>query len=385
MKTGVTRQEEAGNASENRPCYDDEIDLREIFQFLARQKKVILATAAAFLFLAVVYTLVVTPAYEINIQVKSGLKGWSKGDIASWLKQKQYLSLYRDVGRQDLRKIKALRYKMDRKGDVITLYMYWPDPRTGRLFLEDFTRRWIDYYLNKFPDESIVLAQSDIEQKIKALERQLQTLNRISVSQLENRIAEKKRLLESKRIDIENTKEDIGGRKALLKYFENTAQRVMTNTKALMKARDDLIIQGKQNDLSLLFLLNSIQQNISYADQVKRRMVDIQSEIYEKQNEINSLKNEMEEIQNSIGEMKLQKTVELQGKKKYLEKQIKDLGYQLAHVGPIKVIGPATSTLSPVKPKKALIWSLSLVCGLFVGILLAFFRSVFQNGAEREK
>lgn len=384
MKAGATRQEGAGNASAESPCYDDEIDLREIFQVLRRQKSVIFATAGVFLALAVIYTLVVTPLYEINIQVKSGLKGWSKEDIASWLKQNQYLSLYQEPGGEDLKKIRALKYKTERKGDVITLYMYWSDPRTGRLFLKDLTSRWIDYYLNKFPDEGIVLAQSEIEQKINALEQQLEKLNRINVSQLENRIAEKKRLIDLKKVYIETTKKDIKDKKALLKYLENTAKTVMTNTKALMKARDDLIIKEKQHDLSLLFLLNSIQQNISYADQVKGRMVDIQSGINEEQNEINSLKDKIEEIHNSISEVKLRKTVELQGKKRYLEKQIKDLRYQLAHVSPIKVLGPAASTLSPVKPKKTLIWSLSLACGLFIGIILAFLRPVLQNSAEGE-
>ncbi len=360
-------------------CKEDEIDPRQVVGVLLKEKKTILLTAAACLLVALLYLFFSTPLYEVKIQVKSGLKGWPKEDIVSWLKEKQYINLFPRPDKMELRKISALQYRQDRNGQIVTIFMYWPDPEEGRQFLEQFTRHWMDYYLKQFPDETIVLAKREIEQKIDELDQQLKSVQKIAMVQLENRIAEKNKLIELKKGDIEATKKEIEGKKALLRYFEQTCDKVMDNTNTLIKTRDELIIDGKQDDLSLLFLLNSIQQNISYADQVKRRLVETRSEILKDQNKINVLKNEIEEIQNSIAETKLQKAVELQGQKRYLEKQIKDLRYQLAHIGPIKVLGPGVSTLDPVKPKKSLILSIALVFGLFLGVFLAFLRTMILN------
>ncbi len=360
-------------------CKEDEIDPRQVVGVLLKEKKTILLTAAACLLVALLYLFFSTPLYEVKIQVKSGLKGWPKEDIVSWLKEKQYINLFPRPDKMELRKISALQYRQDRNGQIVTIFMYWPDPEEGRQFLEQFTRHWMDYYLKQFPDETIVLAKREIEQKIDELDQQLKSVQKIAMVQLENRIAEKNKLIELKKGDIEATKKEIEEKKALLRYFEQTCDKVMDNTNTLIKTRDELIIDGKQDDLSLLFLLNSIQQNISYADQVKRRLVETRSEILKDQNKINVLKNEIEEIQNSIAETKLQKAVELQGQKRYLEKQIKDLRYQLAHIGPIKVLGPGVSTLDPVKPKKRLILSIALVFGLFLGVFLAFLRTMILN------
>ena len=119
-------------------------------------------------------------------------------------------------------------------------------------------------------------------------------------------------------------------------------------------------------------LLNSIQQKIAYADHVKSRLVDIQTKILQEQNQISILRNDIEEIQNAIAEMKLKMNVEFEGKRANLTKQIKDLQYQLVHVGPIRVTGPATSTIDPVKPNKALILSLALLCGMVMGVCGVF-------------
>ncbi len=379
----VEREHLADNSAKYR-CNDDEIDLVQIFRMLSGQKITILVTMAICLVSALLFLLFTTPLYDIKIQIKSGLKGWPKEDITSWLKERQYVNLFPHPDKDTSKKIGAIRFKHDRKGDIITIHMYWPDPDQGRAFLEELIRRWMDYYLRKFPDDSIILARREIEQKIDELEQQLNTLNKIDVAQLENRISEKTKLIGLKKRDIETLEKEIESKKALLKYFEEIIEKLMVNTDALMKARDALLVKGKQQDLSMLFLLNSIQQNISYADQVKRRMVDVQSNIYQDSNHIISLQNEIEEIQNSISEMKLQKTVELQGKRSFLEKKIGDLRYQLEHIAPIKVLGPATNTLNPVKPRKTLIWFMAVIGGLFLGIFLAFFKVMLQSDLGRK-
>ncbi len=66
--------------------------------------------------------------------------------------------------------------------------------------------------------------------------------------------------------------------------------------------------------------------------------------------------------------MKLKMNVEFEGKMTNLVKQIKDLPYQLVHVGPIRVPSPATGTIDPVKPNKAPILSLALLCGVVLGL-----------------
>ncbi len=361
--------------SEGQFCYDDEIDLGDIFRKLAEHKKIFLGITMACLFIATVYIIVAPPLYEIKMQIKPGLKGWTKADIVSWLNEKQYINLFPAPDKNTLRMLKTLTFKDDRKAPVVTLSLYLPDPKDGKAFMSEFTTRWMDYYLKKFPDENIVLAKNSLEQKIDELEQQLKNMDKIGITQLENRIAEKKKLIDLKRNDIKVTKQEIEKQKALLKYFEETAENVMMNTRALIKSRDNLTIKGQQQDISMLFLLNSIQQNIAYADQVKSRLVDIQTKILQEQNQIDVLRNDIEEIQNAIAEMKLKMKIEFEGKRANLAKQIKDLQYQLAHVGPIRVIGPATSTIDPVKPNKALTLSLALLCGMILGLFGVFARS----------
>ncbi len=367
--------------SQERSCYEDEIDIREIFRVISRQKKIVILTTAVFFLAACIYVLMASSQYEMKIQVKSGLQGWPKEDIVSWLKEKQYLNLFQKPDKKEAGLIRRLKFRQERKGEIVTLYLLWPDPDEGRQFLEKLTSRWIDYYLKKFPDEAIVLARSEIGKQIDELQQELKSLEKIGIIQLENRIAEKTKLATLTKAKIQTLKKQIEEQERLLNYFEKTAEKVIMNTDALMKARDELIINGRQQDLSALFLLNSIQQNISYADQVKRRMVDIQDEIYQKQNRIHELKGNIEQIQNSVMEMRLKKSVELQGKKDFLEKQIKDLQYQYSHIAPVKVLAPAINSLKPVRPRKALILALSTVAGFFIGIFAAFFRNMMQNGS----
>ena len=359
--------------------YEDEIDLKEIFRTLIDNKKLMLAITVGCVLLAILYIVISTPLYEIKMQLKPGLNGWSKPDIVSWLKEKQYVNLFPDPDEDTLAMLKTLTYKDDRKASMVTLSLYWHDPKDGKAFMSEFTTRWKNYYLEKFPDENIVLAKNSLKRKIDELEQKLKKLNEIDITQLENRITEKLKLIDLKKDNIETIKSEIEKQKALLKYFEETAENVMMNTRALIKSRDKLTSNGQQNDISMLFLLNSIQQNIAYADQVKSRHVSIQTKILQEQNKISVLTNDIEEIQNAIAEMKLKMSVELEGKKASLAKQIKDLQYQFSHIGPIKVMGPATSTLEPVKPKKNLILSLALICGMFLGFVAVFFRSMLQG------
>ncbi len=365
--------------SEGQSCYDDEIDLRDIFRTLVEHKKIFFGIIIACLFLATVYIAVATPLYEIKMQIKPGLKGWTEAEIVSWLHEKQYGNLFSEPDQNTLKMIKSLKYKDDRKASTVTLSLYWPDPKDGKRFMSEFTTKWMNYYMNTFPDENIVLAKKSLEQEIDELEQELKYLNKIDIMLLENRIAEKKKLIDLRKNDIEVTKQEIKEQKSLLKHFEETAGNIMINTTALTKSRDKLTINGQQQNISTLFLLNSIQQNIAYADSVKSRLVDIQIKILRKQNRISVLRNDIDEIQNAITEMKLKINIEFEGERANLAKQIKDLQYQLDHVGPIRIPGPATSTTVPVKPNKALILSLALLCGTVLGLLGVIIISTYKR------
>ncbi len=367
------------NNKEGQFCYDDEIDLRDIFRILADHKKIFFGITVSCLFLATVYIVVATPLYEIKMQIKPGLKGWAKADIVSWLHEKQYVNLFPDPDKKTLKMLSTLKYKDDRKATIVTLSLYWPDPKDGKTFMNEFTARWTNYYPKKFPNENIVLAKKNLEQEIDELEQQLKNMDKIGIMKLKNRIAEKIRLIDLKRNDIEITKKEIEKQKDLLKYFEETLKNIMMYTKALIKSRDKLTLTGKKQDISVLFLLNSIQQNIAYADHIKSRLVDIRTNILWKQNQISVLKNDIEEIQNAIAELKLKMNIEFEGERTNLTKQIKDLQYQLDHVSPIRIIGPATSTTVPVKPNKALILSLALLCGTVVGLIGVIIISTYKR------
>jgi capsular polysaccharide biosynthesis protein len=138
-----------------------------------------------------------------------------------------------------------------------------------------------------------------------------------------------------------------------IKEVESLIKDIDNKTRALIQQRNEIIQKQENGEKSLSALLynNTIQQNLSLANQYRN---DIKEYLY---------RIEEEEIKNKKGRYR----------KKVLNNKLSDLEYSKGSVQNIKILQPPTATEYPIKPKTKLNVMLALVAGLFLILFLSFF------------
>ena len=138
-----------------------------------------------------------------------------------------------------------------------------------------------------------------------------------------------------------------------IKELEAQINDIENKNRILIRQRNE-IIQKKENgqkSLSAVLYNNTIQQNLSLANQYRN---DIKEYLY---------RVEEEDI----------KSKERRYEKQNLSKDILMLEHKKFSVQNIKILQPPTATAHPIKPKKKLNVLLALVIGLFLMLFLSFF------------
>ena len=167
--------------------------------------------------------------------------------------------------------------------------------------------------------------------------------------------------------EIQNVKAEFDILEAELVFYEQRVKRAQKRIKELEAQINDIdnknnilirqrneIIQKKENgekSLSAALYNNTIQQNLSIANQYRN---DIKEYLY---------RVEEEDI----------KSKERRYRKQELSKNIIMLEHNKGSVQNIKILQPPTATAHPVKPKTKLNVILALVAGLFLMLFLSFF------------
>ena len=149
--------------------------------------------------------------------------------------------------------------------------------------------------------------------------------------------------------------------KRRMEGLNKEAGSVKINTRNLTKQRDSLLKEGKTEDeMSLLLYSTTIQQNLTYLNQVSDQIFNL----IEREKEV---LREIEDIKGNIDIIKA---------------EIASLNNTKEMISGIAVIQEPEVSLHPVKPKKKQIVLLAGVVALFMFIFLAFFIEYIKNASK---
>jgi LPS O-antigen subunit length determinant protein (WzzB/FepE family) len=210
-----------------------------------------------------------------------------------------------------------------------------------------------------------------------------------SVKLNSNKIATIKSGVEAKKIQTVNSQEWI-------KDVQKEIVRIIKNTDFLFEERNKLLAnkQERNNNLSSMIYINTIQQNIAYSNNLKNEINNINNKIVQDHADIESLENEIVDLnvqkEDLIKQTKYQISTllsqidDLENQKKSTSEEIKTLNYKKDNVQNIQILKPPTSSPGPIKPKKKLIVMLASFIGIFMMLFLSFvFEYISKNKVQK--
>ena len=374
---------------------EDEIDLADILAVFWRHRLLIVVVTLSVIAVGAVYCFTSTPLYEINAQVRPGVTSYTSnykekrsltpGAIKYWFSKKAYASYLNDVsGGKHRRTIPTIRATTNRNSRIINLLLYWPDHKEGKFLLEKALEAF-SYTFKKNLKGEIAIGKNRLQQKIGQLKLQLQQIEN-NKNELKGDIKEKenKILLLKKRLDT--LKKDRKEKEKTKKYVETHLKEVYKNTDQFIRLRKEMITAGTfagVDKFSLLMLSNIVQQNISYASNLEKRISTLEKELNDFIIQEMQFKSEIDKIHLAIAQLRSRLSKELPIKEQALEKQIDVIKSEINTIQPLEIVQSPFSSLGPVKPRKKMIMALSAVMGFLMALFTAAFKEFWRHVKSR--
>jgi len=314
----------------------DEINLFDLIQVILKWKKLIISIFVIFVGLAVAGSLMMEPVYRVSAVLSPGSITETSGKI-NYIEKPQNLSAIISKGSFHSQVLKQLKWdpakpennfqvQTDLPKDTTNVYIYIDSANTGKTL--SYLNGLIDHLIQYYGERT-----------------------RIITGKIKN--------------DIEISKNKF----ALINETEQRLTKQLTemrkNTQEILQRRDELLADhiGQTDTLALLLYSNTIQQNISYMDQLYERI------------ENNKIK--QEDLQSHIENLMLQLS---SGSSSTSKKVLENGQFEGLVVVQEPYVNPER-----VKPNRKLIVVLAGVLGLFLGIFLAFFREFWETQKKLQK
>lgn len=336
---------------QNKEYVEEEIDLRELFSIIIRKKYFILIFTLIVTTLAFIYVSIKTPVYEIKSVVRIGYINSSLVENSNILEKKLRLVFAVDnklaITKEEgiVSDISAVK-KVDNFLEITT------QAYSNEKALEK-NNQVVEFLQNEYKykiDEYILLTNLNIknlEEQIKYVENvtkvekqsQIDFLNNVDLSSIENR----------------------------LKFNKEKLEQYQENINEISKRRSS---NDTQNMLSAMEMLNYQNLILNLQNQIENLNKEKQDILSEK---IPSLKRDLEfDIKNKLEDLK--DKIELE-KLKFTNNIAKNS----------EIVGEIQVDEDAIKPKKALIIVVSFVTGFILSIFLVFFMSFIGNLKRGEK
>ncbi len=414
---------------------EDEIDLVELIRPLWRQRIFIAGFTFIVGVLAVVLVLIATPRYRIYVRLKPGVSRWdSNENPIPYLKAADLKGLIAggafdiyaaDAGLGD--KAPKMKAFGDRRGEQVTAYFFWPDPKEGKKIMGGY----IDF-LND-PDRGATgksfsglrLQRLSLEKKINEFQENIKAVN-VQKRKVELNIKQKKE--ELKLVDlqkdrlgreIERVNADARMAKRRIAFlgeqiavvektqagYEESRREIDENTTRIITLRDRLLQAPPDNSLQLLLLANTIQENIAYLNTIEQKIEAVRKEVISYRTAKAELIREKEkyrlaiadlrdkikleipkqktDIQKKINELELTLNDEIPSKIVLLNQKISKLHDKMKVISLVEVVESPHASIKPEKPKKRKIVALAGIMGLFLAIILAYLRHFWVVNREK--
>ncbi len=210
-----------------------------------------------------------------------------------------------------------------------------------------------------------------------------------NIKQLTN----KKSTVESK---VESRNKQIKNLEQRIPEIEIEIGRISKNTDLLINERNKFLAskETESNILSAVIYSNTIQQNISYLNDLRGTINSTKNRIYQEQVAVEGLENEIKDLaaekeniqkQTRLKKESLRSEIKaLENEKKAILGEIQSLEFKKNSIQNIQIIKPPKPSLSPIKPKTRLNVMLAAVVGLFLTVFLAFFVEYISKYKSRE-
>ncbi len=368
----------------NTQCYqEDEIDLRELLKTIIKHKKFIVVFTSIVTILAIIYSLVKTPIYEVKSNLQIGFIG--KNLIANPNTLVKTANLIFNVGEKlqtkkpFVSKVSSIAISKKLKNFVaITTQAISNKEALVKnkevvSYIQNRYKNIIKQYIIN-TDNNIRVVKANISKLENLTKKNIQGQIKLLTTQKIVQIDEKIRFYKIMKLKILDKKIKFYSDK--LAEYEKSIQQIYQN--------------NKQNRDTTTLTIASIQM-VNYQNLIlnaQNKIEDLKLEIDKIKNEIiPTLQREKENIRNNtLRKLVYKLNVELPNDKLKLKEQIIQLKFDISpqNIQNSKVIGRYIVHDYPVKPKKKLIVIVAFVTGLILSIFLVFFLEFIKNMKEED-
>ena len=244
-----------------------------------------------------------------------------------------------------------------------------------------------DGIVQYFNEEYAVQTRSKASEASKIIQKIDTTKNETLTSEATARasIDQKKNQMLTKKAQITAKKAQMGNMQKRISEMQIEIGRISKNTDLLIEERNKFLGRKTTDDniLSAVVYSNTIQQNISYLNELRGETNRIQDAIFNSEASVDAMENSVKDTEAQILTLKeltkykieTQKAeiATLESEKSFIAEEIKNLEFKKSYVQNIQILQPPKSSSGPIKPKKRLNVLLAGVVGLFLTVFLAFF------------
>jgi capsular polysaccharide biosynthesis protein len=369
QKTGL---EESMKASDN------EVELMDYLSVIWKRRGLIIVSTVILVALAVLASFLLPKTWEIDaiivpskfmVQTEQGefieVVVTEPRQIAGQINQESYNNQIADDLALDIRKFPKLHAENLRDTKLIRIWIRDKDISKAKSILNHL----------------FVLIKADLDKKIEVEIKDIDT----RIANNENLVKQKEIDIQSAQIEITRTNQEIAGAKSKLKISEERLDKIVEEMKSVKErvAEIEKTLRGALAEkkegteaLGLLLYSNEIQQNMRYYDTLDEKLSaekliqeNLRLDIKGKGQDIKELGNQISKFKNEI---------------EIIKKDNEFLAERKLRIDFARLIKAPTSSLNPVFPKKTMFAAISVILGLFLFTLLAFFLEYIQKSKRNE-
>ena len=356
---------------------EDEIDLRELFKIIAKNKKFIFVFTTVITLLSVIYAYTKTPIYEVKSNVQIGFTG--EDLIAEPTSLVKILNIVFNVEDKinkkekfvsEVSKIstnKKLKNFIEIKTQAISNEEALKKNKEVVKYIQDKYQDKIDQYIlnnnNKIKDLNIQIEKLE-NLEIKNIKRDIEKIKNQQIKKIDEQI----KFL--KDIKLKSIEDKIKFHNDKLKEYTksiNKIFKVKENSNATSTVIASMQIVNYQN-----LILNSQNKIEDLKIEKEKILTQIIPDLYRKKDNIKN---------DTLRKLQYKLDVELPNKKVALIEKINKLKYNNSelNIQNSKVIGDYIIKDYPIKPNKKLIIIVSFITGLILSIFLVFLIEFFRK------
>jgi len=395
--------------------YEDEIELMDYLKVLWKWKYLILLGTLACALIAGIVSFNMTKIYSVKTVLAPGVAKVEEGGKITYIASIQEIKTLIETGALEPTVLKQI--KVPQKGDLpqslafkttipkgsnaLEVAYETPQIDLGLSVLTHLNRALLakfDGIVKYFNEEYTIRIRSKASESSKVIEKIDTAKNEILTSEATTRanIDQKKNEMLTIKAQIAAKKAQIENMQKRISEMQIEIGRISKNTDLLIEERNKFLGRKTTDDniLSAVVYSNTIQQNISYLNELRGETNRIQDAIFNSEAAVNAMENNGKDLEAQIATLKeltkykaeTQKAeiAALESEKSFIAEEMKNLEFKRNYVQNIQILQPPKSSLAPIKPKKKLNVLLAGVVGLFLTVFLAFFIEYISKHKDNE-